>query len=439
MSNSKASFIYFIYLSTFCVIFWPLQTAYANSDASTLCNQGSTSLYFATVAEHTGMFQAGAMVQGLVEVGPGRCADLVPVGMNKVMLTFFQKDSRGILTNVSIVPRNATRVTNEVKHVCVNMNAPYRLFGSRESIFTTYVNASCPPDFSPAIPAWIHQPGGITEYQIAVHADKAAAPWRDRYGQQHDSVPVLRVGALQSAGALIQANPAAVRDNQAARALLEAGKDYWEKAQSEAQRNRAQQWERQQRQRAQYQTRVEKAEQALVRPADEICAQYTAQTIFKRAQDVAVSGVKLGMDLTSAHEALLCHGFSIDASRVARAGGVQGFWANSREKTFQKTLADGTTVFTDVETRPPRGAPPGADFVVLSVRVRYQHQSPLSDAQWQRIKSEFKATYPAGRQRSENPIGVRARFKLNGIPHTLELMATDYRAGQLSRYSITII
>ncbi|MEE4281789.1 MAG: hypothetical protein V2I41_07590 [Pseudomonadales bacterium] len=439
MKNVTPSYICLITLCVAYTLAWPLHSAHADINTSTLCNEGSTSLYFASVAEHKGMFQSAAMTQGLVEVAPGKCVDLVPSGMNKVMLTFFKKDRRGILTNLSIVPKNATRVTSDVKHVCVNMRAPYRLFGTRQSIFATYVNAACPQGFSPATPAWIHQPGGLTEYKIAVHADTDAVPWRDQNGRQYTAAPVLRTGSLQSAGTLIQANPSSVRDNKAAQAMLEAGKEYWERTQQQAQQRRAQQWQRQQQQRAQYDAKVEQAEQALVRPSDEICQQYTHQTVFKRAGDVAISGVKLGMDLDSAHTALLCHGFSIDPSRLARAGGVKAFWSNAREKTFQKSLPDGTLVFTDVETRPPRGAPAGADFVVLSVRVRFQHRQPLSETDWQRVRSEFKAAYPAGRHRSENPIGVRSRFKLNGVLHTLELMAQDYRAGRLSRYSITII
>ena len=139
------------FLAVLLVLSW--QPAQADIDSSRLCNRGTASLYFATVGEHDGMLQSGAMVQGLVEVAPDTCANLVPDGMNKVILTFFTKDSRGLLTNNRFVPTNATRVNSAINHVCVNMTQPYRLFGSRDAIFSRYVNAECPAGFSPAVPA----------------------------------------------------------------------------------------------------------------------------------------------------------------------------------------------------------------------------------------------------------------------------------------------
>ena len=78
------------------------------------------------------------------------------------------------------------------------------------------------------------------------------------------------------------------------------------------------------------------------------------------------------MTLEQAHKALVCHGFSITPKAIARAGGVTNFWANARQKTFKKVLSVRSVVLTDVEARPPRGALPGAQFVVQSVRLRYQ-------------------------------------------------------------------
>jgi|GEM_PF-1941198 len=415
------------------------QPADADIDSSQLCNKGSASLYFATVGENDGYLQSGAMVQGLVEVAPGRCVDFVPSGMNKVMLTFFRKDQRGILTNNRVAPTDAGRVNSEIAHVCVNMNQAYRLFGSRDEIYSRYVDADCPAGFSPAEPAWIHRPGGQSTYNIEVHSGDTAVPWRDADGRLYTDPPVLTVSPLESSGSMIEANQSAIRDHEAAKALLEAAVEFKEQAERDAQARQAQVWAEQQRRRQAYEAQVDAAEASLVRPSDDECARYADKQTVSSGRDVTLSGVRLGMDLRSAHEALVCNGFSIDPQRLARAGGVDKFWANSREKTFQKTLADGTVVFTDVETRPPRGAPPGADYVVLTVRIRYQLATRLSAAEWKSIKSDFRDRYRVGKRPLENDYAVHMQYTDDVGQRSLQLNAEDLRNGSLSRYSITIL
>ncbi len=414
------------------------QAGLADIDSSSLCNKGSASLYFATVGEFDGLFQSAAMVQGLVEVAPNSCTNLVPDGMNKVILTFFMKDSRGVLINKSFVPDNATKVDDTIRRVCVNMQQPYRLFGSTAKIFSTYVNATCPSGFSPAVPAWIHQPGGLTTYNIEAHTSGPETPWRDVSGREFTDPPVLRVGSLQSVGSMIEVNPSSLRDHQAALALLQAAKEFKERHDRETQERQARVWAEQQRRRAIYDAEVDKAEESLLRPSDDVCAQYSEKSKYKKGNSVALSGVKLTMDLNSAHEALVCNGFTINPEALAKAGGIEKFWTNPREKTFQKTLADGTMVFTDVETRPPRGAPAGADFVVITVRIRYRLAEHVDASGWKNIKSAFTDKYRVGKH-GENDVAIHVRFKDKLGQHFLRLDARDYRNGSVSQYSISLL
>ena len=423
---------------TVIVLIAPTSSALAAN--TRLCNDGTTALYFATVGEYEGLFQSAAMVQGLVQVSPGRCEYLVPDGMNKVILTFFQKDSRGILTNTRITPTNASKVNNDIRQVCVNLSQPYRLFGSLAGIRSTYVNASCPEGFSPAEPAWLHIPGDSqTDYHIDVHANVAAVPWRDRNGRQYTSASILSVSPLDSAGPLVEANQSSIRDSEAAQALMEAAREYKEESDRRAQERQAQIWAEQQRRRAAHEQRVDQAKASLSKPDDAVCEQYAEPSRFKSGKDIALSGIQLGMSLDRAHEALVCHGFTIDPEVIARAGGVAKYWANAREKTFQTTLADGTRVFTDVEARPPRGAPPGSDFVVITVRIRYQLTERLGESDWQNIRKNFKQKYRAAKRRVENDYVVHMEYKDSFGKRFLQLNADDYHGGTLSRYNISIL
>ena len=425
--------------AVFCVAQAP--SAFSATNDSELCNDGTTSLYFATVGEFGGLgglLRSSAMVQGLVEIPPKGCRDLVPNGMNKVILTFFQKDNRGIFTNLAILPKNVTRVSTDIQHVCVNLQQPYRIFGTPELIRRTYVNAQCPQGFSPAVPAWIHQPGGLTEYHVSVHANKAAKPWRDSAGQQYQSIAALRVPPVSSAGPLVQANPMALADRKATNALLRAGRAYAEHAEAKAQQERARRAGIQQQRRTRYSAQVSAATQSLERPSDAACAAYAPKDEYRRAEDVAVSGVSLGMDLANAHQALICNGFTINPQLLARAGGVEKFWAIPRVKTFHKQLDDGTVVRTEVEVQQPRGAPRGTKAVVSSVRARYQHARPLSKKDWKLIRQSFKKRYPVGRRKQESPAGVLGQFRGPQRMHLLQLNAEDLRGDSLSRYNMTI-
>ncbi len=320
------------------------------------------------------------------------------------------------------------------------MNQPYRLFGSLSDIRNQYVNAACPDGFSIAAPAWVHQPGGgQTDYHIEVHSNQPAKPWRDKSGATHTTAPVLRVSPLNDAGPLIQANESSVRDTEAAIAVLDAAREWKEEADRREQAHRARVWAEQQRRRAEHEQRVDEAEVALTKPTDGSCDQYAEPDRFKRGKDISLSGVRLGMTLDKAHEALVCHGFSINPEAIARAGGVQRFWANAREKTFRKTLDDGTVVFTDVEARPPRGAPPGAEYVVLSVRIRYQHTTPLDQSAWDQVRAQFKQRYRTSKRRVENQHVIHMQYNDGVGPRLLQLNAEDFRNGSLTRYSISIL
>ncbi|MFA7555060.1 MAG: hypothetical protein WCY88_12475 [Spongiibacteraceae bacterium] len=68
-----------------------------------------------------------------------------------------------------------------------------------------------------------------------------------------------------------------------------------------------------------------------------------------------------------------------------------------------------------------------------------QHPQPLTEADWEQVRAQFKRTYPAARRRAANPNVVRGRLKIDDVSHTLELVAQDYRSGRLSQYSNTII
>jgi hypothetical protein len=145
------------------------------------------------------------------------------------------------------------------------------------------------------------------------------------------------------------------------------------------------------------------------------------------------------MALDRTHEALVCHGFTINPEVIARAGGVANYWASAHGKTFQKTLADGTIVFTDVEARPPRAAPPGSEFVVLTVRIRYQLAERLGESDWRNIRNDFKKKYRSAKRQVENDHVVHMQYEDGRGTHFLQLNAEDFRGGTLSKYSISIL
>jgi hypothetical protein len=406
---------------------------------SDLCNQGTTTLYFTTIGENTGLLSAGAMTQGFVAVPPGSCADIVPYGMSRVILTFFKKDNRGLITNLRIRPENTDGESSDYQHVCVNPGKPWRIFGTTNDIFSRFVNADCPAGFSPAAPSWIHTPGGLSTYNISVDANSAAVAWQDRQQNTYQQLPTVRLNQMQTDNVLVQTNPYAETSQQQAKVIFGAIDDWLQRSRQEAQQRQAQAREQQRRRREHYESAVDKAALSLETPDDATCAPYMDKDRYTRDEELALSGVKLKMRLMDAHEALVCNGFSANPQAIANAGGVEKFWANTREKVFQKQLENGAVLFTDVETRPPRGAPKGAAYVVLTVRVRYRPPQLISDEEWAAVREEFKRKYKVGRKRAENAMAVHRTIKLDGEQHAFMLDAQAYRIGQMTSYSITML
>ncbi len=433
---SLAQVILLLFFSSILMMQQPLKAAVNSSE---ICNKGTASLYFATVAENTKLFSSGGgMSQGFVKVAPNNCADIVPTGMNHVILTFFQKDSRGLLTNTTIVPRNANPSSADIKYVCINPKQPYRMFASKAEIFSKYVNSKCPAGFSPALPSWSHKPGGYHTYEISVHANTAAAAWRDMERNTYKEFPVLRQGSLQSDGKLVQINPYSEINRKQIKQLSDAWSNHVKKTNERAERQRARYWNRMQKKRAQHDARVKNAEQALTKPDASVCAPVMDKLRYKRGDKLTLSGVSLQMPAEEAHQALVCNGFSINPQLLARGGGIKKYWSTRREKVYQKTLENGRVVFTDVETL-PRQTSTGSETVVMSVRIRYPYPQLLNKTDWEKVKVKFKKTYKIGKLRGENDLGIHRYFQYKGGRHILQLNAHPYRKNEIRSYSITML
>lgn len=410
----------------------------ADTNSSEICNKGSTSLYFSTVAENTKLFSSRAMSQGFILVPPDACVDIVPYGMNRVILTFFQKDNRGLLTNTTIVPKNATPAAGNVQYVCINPKQPYRAFASKSEIFSTFVNTTCPAGLSRAQPSWIHTPGGYNTYNIAVHANKSAVAWLDKDNNSYTTFPVLQQSAMQTDGKLVHVNPHAEGDHEKLKIMAGAVDDWLEKSKREADQRREIYWQKQQQKRAQHDARVKQAEQALTKPDDSVCDPFLDKFPFKRKDTPTLSGVRLQMKAEDAHKALVCNGFSINPQSIAKAGNISKYWSSRREKVYQKILQNGRLVFTDVETLSKQTAT-GRELVVFTVRIRYMYPELLNKAEWKQVKSEFKKNYAVGKLRGENELGIHRNFKYKGSGHMLQLKAHPYRKDEVRFYSITMM
>jgi len=112
-------------------------TAKAHAD-SELCNTGDSHLYFTALGWSSSIFSDVAVNEGFTPISPGTCRSMKPYGMNRVTISLFKYDKRGVLANVKIVPPDAVYSSKHINDVCVRPAGAFRKSGKQQDIISTY-------------------------------------------------------------------------------------------------------------------------------------------------------------------------------------------------------------------------------------------------------------------------------------------------------------
>lgn len=169
----------------------------------------------------------------------------------------------------------------------------------------------------------------------------------------------------------------------ATEALALVGAIFGAAAESYQQKQQAQQQQRWARIQAQGAARELARKQAiadLVVPDAEVCKRYAEKDRYKNYDDVRLAGVGLGMDVLSAHDAMLCNGFTVGPDLLARAGGLTKF-LTGRLAVYHRDDPMLGRITAELESRPNRAAPKTTPYNVISARVRYPIAGPLSTSE----------------------------------------------------------
>jgi len=232
----------------------------------------------------------------------------------------------------------------------------------------------------------------------------------------------------------IQENAARIQTRERVIKTLGFVKDFIDASKRAEAEQRKRQFAKYQRQRARAQAQVKEAQKTLVMPDASTCERYKDKVEFEDFEELNIAGVKIDMDVYSAHEAILCNGYQVNPAVIAGMGGLPKFLTRQRIVKYQKKGADGIQMTVELETRPNRKHPRRA-YRVISVRIKHALGRQPSEEQWRRIKKAFKDKYDLSNDREQD---YRIQFSDRDIGQSLTLEAQVYRKGEFSTYNISL-
>jgi hypothetical protein len=207
-------------------------------------------------------------------------------------------------------------------------------------------------------------------------------------------------------------------------AIFGAAAESYQQARKERQ---MQQFARAQKQRSEFEIVRNQAIADLEVPDAEVCERYAEKDRYKNFDDVRISGVGIGMDAHTAHDAMLCNGFTVNPDLVARAGGLHRFLGGRLVVYYRDDPIHGRMT-AELETRQNQSAPSGTAYNVISVRVRYPIDGPLSESEVNALKKTVKSRYKMG-GRMENAAGIFYRNRRSGLSMTFAIEQYGNRPG----------
>ncbi len=414
-----------------------------------ICNKGETWLYFATIAKRSDYLSPNSVAQGFNAIAPGSCRSMLPYGNRTATIAFFKQDINGVLGNVVIVPENSTSSNEHIDIMCVRPSLAYREYGSRSTIIKRYT-PPCQAGYLPAKTSFTFVSGSDDMTINVSHSNQVTLPaWGDETVPKKRRPQLIWEAEKNKNNRLVQENVHAKRDREAFMLLQKKAGEYIDKLKQEQAERRAQQQQRQMEIRAAQQKVLEKAIKDIEKPTDVSCAGYLPKEQYKKANDVAIAGVKISMDTKEAHKALLCNGFSIDARKVAQAGGLEQFLQSTRPRVYTKKLDNGDIIIAEIENRVARSdankkvvrnnrnhlggsRSDSRKYEVLSVRTRHKLAKPiaLKGNHWKTIKSNFKSTYAVGSKKQENNFSIRYYLNTDAKRVSIRLNAHTQHPGK---------
>lgn len=113
-----------------------------------VCNKGEIELLYASLGTFVQLLGASASIEGLHPIPPGKCRDVMPLGMTDVTVSFFHVDKAGQLGNVVYSIEGAERgalARAKADRMCIELGTFKDNNKRRRQSFSQFVQSWSPP------------------------------------------------------------------------------------------------------------------------------------------------------------------------------------------------------------------------------------------------------------------------------------------------------
>lgn len=408
------------------------QSNKALADAE-ICNNGDNWVYFAALAWKNSILLDEALVEGFTPIEPGECSSIVPYGMSRIYISIFVYDKSGRITNPVLSVTNADHNPDLIKEICVRPQQAFRRYSTRREIKGSYT-PPCPAGYIAAKTSFLLI-NGPSEYilNLDYEPDTHAPVWGKQYGEKR-ILQTIWDGERAGNTAQIQENESLVRDRKALKALAKAATDFLDKAKKQKAIADARRYQAYRARKEAFEKRVDAARKQLEKPDDTTCSSFLEKANYDDFDTVAIAGVRIDMDVNTAHKAIICNGFTLYPEMIARSGGLEKLLRTPRLIKYLKSVSSNIRHELEIEIRPFHNAPRNQPYRIISVRKRIFDFGGIDDAKWQALQNDFTEQYDLGRAR-RTPVFVQYKDRNSG--HVLK-MDPELKTNPMTSYTISL-
>lgn len=331
-----------------------------------------------------------------------------------------------------MVPQNASSAEDFSEYICVQPQQAFRRFSNKADIKKTFT-PPCPDGYIRAKTSFMLIRGNSNlTLRLNYDSDKPGYVWGKTYGAKRQ-LQSIWAGERQGFSERLQENAASARDRDIALALLAATGKYMSEAKKRQDEENARRYQVYLAKKQAFEKRVAAARKAMEKPADATCTPYLEKEQYDDFKTLAIAGVQLGMDVRTAHQAIICNGFSMLPELVARAGGIEKVLKKPRGIKYSKQIGNNTRQEIELETRGDR-VDPNKPNRIASVRVRFSDFQGIDNQAWENIQDVFIEKYDLGRERRNQYF---VHYKSRNMGRVLKL-ESDLRRKPMISYTVSL-
>jgi len=170
--------------------------------------------------------------------------------------------------------------------------------------------------------------------------------------------------------------------------------------------------DRQQRQAERNRRKLEKTRQQIKTSMQELatpdaatCQQHLEKNEYEDYDELALYGVKLGMDLPTAHNALMCNDFRIPPSFMVYIRSAEKYFSRPAGKRYFRKMTDGSVQYIALALMPDQNQRGKRAYKIYSTKFSHELKQVNDDTEWDSVRDKVLDKYDlSGRDKDDYSI-----------------------------------